>query len=63
MKFYFWNLLAIVAVTVIAVLIGIVSIKYFGNDDEIKEKCESVIKNETAINASLLPTETKKDIN
>lgn len=60
MKYFSWNLVAVAVVVIIAVVIGIVSIKFFGNDNPIEEAAESVIKSETGIDIDLSPTETKK---
>jgi hypothetical protein len=60
MKCFRWNIIWIVISCVIATLVGIISIKYLGNDNLIEEAAEVVIKSETGVDIDLSPTETTK---
>ena len=47
-----------ICIAIVAAIIGLVSIQFFGNDNPIEETAESVIKSETGVTIDLSPTET-----
>ena len=61
MKYLTWNVFWIVVVCIIATTIGIISIKYLGNDNPIEEAAEQIIESETGLDIDLSPeTQTKQ---
>jgi|WetSurMetagenome_2_1015567.scaffolds.fasta_scaffold490159_1 hypothetical protein len=55
-----WNKYLVAILVVIgAVVIGIVSIKFLGNDNPVEEAAEAVILKETGLDVDLTPSDTK----
>lgn len=48
-------------ITILAVLIGTISVKYLGNDNIVEEIAEDVIKEETGLSIDLSPSDIHKE--
>lgn len=51
--------LAMIVIVAITAIVGIVSVKYLGNDNPVEEIAEQVIKDTTGIDIDLTPSDTK----
>ena len=51
--------LAMIVIVAITAIVGIVSVKYLGNDNPVEEIAEQVIKDTTGIDIDLTPSDAK----
>jgi hypothetical protein len=47
-----------ICIAIVAAIVGLISVQFFGNDNPIEEASEKVIQDETGIIVDLSPTET-----